>query len=69
LIQAANFVEVVESRQGLKVACIEEVAYRMGFITAEQLGRLADGLRNGYGQYLRDLLDHDPDPDAVGPRD
>ncbi len=56
LIQAANFVEVVESRQGLKIACIEEVAYRMGFISAEQLGCLAEGLRNRYGAYLRELL-------------
>jgi glucose-1-phosphate thymidylyltransferase len=55
LIQAAIFVETIESRQGLKIACIEEVAYHMGFITAEQVERLADGLRNSYGQYLRSL--------------
>jgi glucose-1-phosphate thymidylyltransferase len=58
LIQAANYVETIESRQGLKIACIEEVAYRMGYITAAQVGALADGLRNAYGQYLRELVSH-----------
>jgi glucose-1-phosphate thymidylyltransferase len=57
LIQAATFVETVESRQGLKIACIEEVAYRMGFITAEEVKRLAAGLRNGYGQYLTQVIE------------
>jgi glucose-1-phosphate thymidylyltransferase len=57
LLQAASFVETVEARQGMKIACIEEVAYRMGFITARQLEKLADGLRNGYGEYLRRLLE------------
>jgi glucose-1-phosphate thymidylyltransferase len=56
LIQAAAFVETVESRQGLKIACIEEVAYRMGYISARQLERLADGLPSAYGLYLRVLL-------------
>jgi glucose-1-phosphate thymidylyltransferase len=56
LIQAANYVEAIEHRQGLKVACIEEVAYRMGFIDAAQLERLAAAMPNDYGQYLRDLL-------------
>jgi glucose-1-phosphate thymidylyltransferase len=59
LIQAANYVEAIESRQGLKVACIEEVAYRMGFIDAAQLERLAAGLPNDYGAYLRSIL-NDP---------
>ena len=59
MIQAANFVQTIEARQGLKVACIEEVAYRMGFITAEQLRSLAEPLRNDYGGYLMALLDAD----------
>jgi glucose-1-phosphate thymidylyltransferase len=53
LIQAANFVETIEARQGFKIACIEEVALRKGFITAEQLLRLADSIKSGYGEYLR----------------
>jgi len=56
LIQAANYVEAIESRQGLKVACIEEVAYRMGFITAEQVERLADKIPNDYGAYLKEIV-------------
>jgi glucose-1-phosphate thymidylyltransferase len=57
LMRAANFIEVVESRQGLKIACVEEVAYRMGYIDAAQVERLAQPLcQNGYGQYLLHLL-------------
>jgi glucose-1-phosphate thymidylyltransferase len=56
LHQAANYIQVIESRQGLKVACIEEVAYQMGFIDAAQLEKLAAAIRNDYGAYLRDLL-------------
>jgi glucose-1-phosphate thymidylyltransferase len=56
LIQAANYVEAIESRQGLKIACIEEVAYHMGFITAEQVERLADGIPNDYGRYLKAVI-------------
>ena len=57
LLQAANFIETIESRQGLKIACVEEVAYRMGYIDAAQLERLAQPLlKNGYGQYLMDLI-------------
>jgi glucose-1-phosphate thymidylyltransferase len=57
LLQAANFIETVESRQGLKIACVEEVAYRMGYINAMQLEQLAQPLlKNGYGEYLLNLL-------------
>ena len=56
LIQAASFVETIESRQGLKIACIEEIAYRMGFIDGPKLLKIADGLRNSYGDYLRSVL-------------
>ena len=58
LLAAAHFVQVVEQRQGLKVACPEEVAWRMGFINDDQLRRLAGPLaKSGYGQYLLELLD------------
>jgi glucose-1-phosphate thymidylyltransferase len=57
LIQAANFVETIEARQGLKIACIEEVAYRMGFIDADGLRKLAEPLRNDYGRYLLEVLE------------
>ena len=57
LLQAGQFIETVESRQGLKIACPEEIAWRMGYIDAEQLGRLAGSLmKNGYGQYLNDIV-------------
>ena len=57
LMQAGQFVQVIEERQGLKVGCIEEVAYRMGFIDAEQLRKIAEPLvKSGYGQYLLNLL-------------
>jgi glucose-1-phosphate thymidylyltransferase len=60
LLDAANFIRVVEERQGLKIACPEEVAYRMGYITAEQLLALAAPLeKSGYGLYLQKLLDED----------
>ena len=57
LLQAAMFIEAIESRQGLKVCCPEEIAYRAGFIDAGQLERLAQPLANtGYGAYLLDLV-------------
>ena len=62
LMQAAQFVEVIEGRQGLKIGAIEEVAYRMGYIDADQLRKLAEPLRtSGYGDYLLDLLNRDAD--------
>jgi len=57
LLEASQFIEVIERRQGLKIACPEEIAYRMGYISAEELEALAQPLaKNGYGQYLLRLL-------------
>ena len=57
LLQASEFVRIIEERQGLKIACIEEIAYNMGFIDSEQVARLAEPLRNsGYGDYLLSIL-------------
>jgi glucose-1-phosphate thymidylyltransferase len=57
LLQAANYIETIQERQGLMIACPEEIAYRMGLINNEQLFQLADPLKkNGYGQYLLNLL-------------
>ncbi len=67
LLQAAHFVEVVESRQGLKIACLEEIAFRMGYISADQLRDLASGLNNAYGHYLRTILTAGTPP-AVSPQ-
>ena len=56
LMQAGNFVQVIEQRQGLKIGCIEEIAYRMGFISKEQLLEIAKPLeKSGYGEYLKNL--------------
>jgi len=58
LMQASQFVQVIEERQGIKIACIEEIAYRKGFITKEQLVEIAKPLlKSGYGQYLVQLID------------
>lgn len=58
LIQASQFVEVIEERQGLKIGCIEEIAYHKGFIDDEQLRQIAGPLlKSGYGQYLLNLID------------
>jgi len=60
LMQAANFIETIEERQGLKVACVEEIAFRMGYIDAAQLETLARPLlSNGYGQYLLDIIKYE----------
>jgi glucose-1-phosphate thymidylyltransferase len=57
LMQASQFVQVIEQRQGIKIACIEEIAYRKGFITKEQLTTVAQPLlKSGYGQYLMNVL-------------
>ncbi len=56
LIQAGDFVQTIEQRQGLKIACIEEIAYLMGYIDLEQLDRLAREIPNQYGQYLKDIV-------------
>ena len=53
LMQAANYVETIEKRQGMKIACLEELAYKMGFIGRADLERLAGELNNAYGQYLQ----------------
>lgn len=57
LMQASQFVQVIEQRQGIKIACIEEIAYRKGFINAGQLEKMAQPLlKSGYGQYLMNIL-------------
>ena len=57
LLEAAQYIETIERRQGLKIACPEEIAYRLGYIDAAQVERLAISLsKNGYGQYLLQLL-------------
>jgi glucose-1-phosphate thymidylyltransferase len=57
LLQAGQFVQTIEARQGFKIACIEEIAYRKGFITAEQLEQLGKSIKSEYGRYLLDLLE------------
>jgi len=60
LLEASTFIETLEKRQGLKIACIEEIAYRLGYIDEEQLLKLAEPMqRNGYGQYLMQMLTHE----------
>jgi glucose-1-phosphate thymidylyltransferase len=57
LLDASRYIETIEKRQGLKVSCIEEIAYRLGYIDTEQLLKLADPMKkNEYGQYLLSLV-------------
>jgi len=57
MIEASNFIATIEERQGLKVSCPEEIAYRRGFIDAEQIKKLAEPLlKTAYGQYLLNLV-------------
>ena len=57
LLSAASFVQTIQARQGLKISCVEEIAYRMGYIDAEQVERLAQPLmKNEYGQYLMRII-------------
>ena len=66
LLEASTFIETIEKRQGLKVACIEEVAYRMGFISADQVNSLAEPMKkNGYGQYLLRIIEEERQRTAV----
>ncbi len=58
LLEASTFIETIQKRQGLKISCVEEIAYRMGFIDAQQVRRLAEPMaQNGYGRYLLELLE------------
>ena len=63
LLQASNFIQAIEQRQGLKVACPEEVAFKMGFIGRDQVAAIARGMKgNEYGQYLERMLEEEPGP-------
>jgi glucose-1-phosphate thymidylyltransferase len=58
LLEAGSFIQTIEKRQGLKIACLEEIAYEMGYITKEQVVKLAKELaKTGYGQYLLKRFD------------
>jgi len=60
VMQASNFIQAIEERQGLMVACLEEIAFRMGYITAAQLTGLARAMASSaYGQYLFRVLEHE----------
>jgi glucose-1-phosphate thymidylyltransferase len=67
LHDASSFIETIENRTGVKVGCPEEIAWRLGFITDDQLERLAQGIgKSSYGEYLRGLLSHPPGPATTG---
>jgi glucose-1-phosphate thymidylyltransferase len=57
LLQAATFIEVIEQRQGLKIACLEEIAFRLGFISRERLAELGEAMNNTYGTYLLEIAE------------
>lgn len=60
LLEASGYVETIEKRQGLKIACVEEIAFRLGYINAEQVQKIAQPMqKNGYGQYLLEMLKHE----------
>lgn len=65
LLQAAQYVQTIEARQGLKIACIEEIAFRKGFIGAGQLERLGKAINNDYGRYLLDVLKEPLNPEHI----
>jgi glucose-1-phosphate thymidylyltransferase len=61
--QAASYVQAIQERQGLKIACIEEIAYRLGYINGEDVKRLArDMTKNDYGKYLMAIIDEEKEP-------
>lgn len=60
LLQAANFIQTLQERQGLMVACVEEIAYKMGYIRADEVVRIAEKMKgSGYGRYLLSMVDHE----------
>jgi glucose-1-phosphate thymidylyltransferase len=68
LLQASNFVQTIEERQGLKMACLEEIAYRRGYISADQLEAMAAAMNgNSYGSYLLQVLEEGGDPSVSHP--
>jgi glucose-1-phosphate thymidylyltransferase len=56
LIDASMFIKTIEERQGLKIGCIEEIAYRMGYIDKRKLMRISRGINTEYGEYLKNLI-------------